>query len=214
MVQYTNNVYQLFALQSAPGDLPTDGTAWGLVPAFDAYIPYEQSGQTAFTVVESVWSANPKVTTRGNELNWWLSDKGIQVMTPMAYAWVQYRIRCPKLGGMPFRADVAYAAGAQVYFSSAACPGNFYTAVTATNAGDTPVAQPAEWAVVAIPRIFHRYLVLGMAADWEKDLSGQNEAGRAAAMAAQAIAADELDEVKSLYVGQMGQRVKTIVRTR
>lgn len=212
-VQFIGNVYQLFAL-TATGDLPTDAASWGLIPPFDAYVPYEQGGQTPFTVVEGVFSANPKITTRGNTLNSFLSDRGVQVKTPIAYAWIQFRLRCPKLNGNYFRADTAYAAGQTMYFSSALTNGNFYQALMATTAGDTPETAAAKWNVVVIPRIFHRYLVLGMAADWGKDFSGANLAARSASMAGQEMAQDELDEVKSLYVGQMGQRVKTEVRTR
>jgi hypothetical protein len=212
-VQYAGNVYQLYAA-TVTGDLPTDLTNWGLVVPFDAYVPYEQSGQIPFTVVEECFSANPRTSTRGNVINWFLSERGAQVMTPINYAWVQYRLRCPKLQGSMYRADTGYTPGQTMYFSSANTPGNFYTCLAATQPGNTPETAPTLWAVIAIPRIFHRFLVLGMAADWEKDLSGANSAAMPATLAAQQIAMAELDDVKSLYVGQMGQRVKTLVRTR
>lgn len=212
-VWYMGNIYQLFAL-TATGILPTDPTSWGLIPPFDAYVPFEQTGFTPFTVVEGVFSANPRTTTRGNTLNYFLSERGVQVMTAIPYAWIQFRLRCPKLNGDMFRSDTAYPAGAGMYFINTATPGNFYTARVTTSAGDTPETAPAKWCVVKLPRIFHRYLVLGMAADWEKDLTGANLGARSAAVTADQIAQAELDDVKSLYVGQMGQRVKTEVQTR
>ena len=212
-VQYAGNVYQLFAL-TATGDLPTDPANWGYIAPFDAYVPYEQLGQTAFTVVENCYSANPRTTTRGNIINYFLSERGVQVSTPIAFAWIQFRVRCPKLNGQIFNAGTAYTVGSPMYYASANVPGNFYTAVVTTTAGDTPETAPAKWAVIEIPRIFHRFLVIGMAADWEKDLTGQTEQGKSASLAAQQIAAGELDDVKSLYVGQMGQRLKTEITTR
>jgi hypothetical protein len=212
-VQYTNNVYQLFA-STATGVLPTVAAAWGLVPPFDAYVPYEQTGQTAFTIVEGVFSSNPRITTRGNGLNYFLSERGVQVLTPIAFAWIQFRIRSPKLNGRPFNGEATYAAGNQMYYSSSTTPGNFYTCLTATAAGETPDTTAAKWSVVQIPRMFHRYLVLGIAADWERDLNPAEDAQQRASAAAFALAQQELDELKSLYVGQMGQRVKTEVRTR
>ena len=212
-VQYCGNVYQLFAA-SVTGDLPTDAANWGLVPPFDAYVPYEQTGQIAFTVVEECFSANPRTSTRGNVVNWFLSERGVEVLTPISFVWIQYRTRCPKLNGSLFSATTAYAAGAQMYYSSATLAGNFYTALTSTTAGDTPDSAPSEWSVVPLPRIFHRYLVLGMAADWNKYTVGTDPEAEEPTMDLQAMANAELDDVKSLYVGQMGQRVKTLVRTR
>lgn len=212
-LQYGGNVYQLFA-STAQGILPTNTGSWGLIPPFDAYVPYEQAGQSAFSIVEECFSANPRTTTRGNTLNYFLSERGVQVLTPIAYAWIQFRLRCPKLNGDMFRADICYPVGQGMYFSSATTPGNFYTAMATTSAGDTPETAAGKWCLVKIPRIFHRYLVMGMAADWEKDLTGENIAARSAAITAQEIAQAELDDVKSLFVGQMGQRVKTQIRTR
>jgi hypothetical protein len=212
-VNYIGNIYQLFTVSST-GNLPTDTANWGIINPFNAYVAYEQTGQTPFSIVEGAWSANPAVSTRGNELNWWLSADGVQIATPISYAWVQFRLRSPKLNGNLFRADIAYTASAQMYYSSAATPGNFYTAATATSAGDTPDSAPDKWTAVALPRAFHRYLVLGMAADWEK-FEGEDEPnGLQTAMALDALAQAELDDTKSLFVGQMGQRIKTQIRTR
>jgi len=212
-VQYQGNVYQLFAL-TATGDLPTDTANWGLIPPFDSYVPYEQTSQTPFTVVEEVYSANPRITTRGNTLNYFLSERGVQVVTPIAFAWIQFRLRCPKLNGLNYSASTTYAAGAQFYYSSAATPGNFFTVNSTMTAGDTPDSAPGEFTVVGIPRIFHRYLVLGMAADWFKDEAKKNpELGQQMGLY-QAQADAELEDAKSSYVAQMGQRMKTQVRTR
>lgn len=199
---------------SVTGILPTDSLCWGVVNAFDSYVAYEQTGFTPFTIVEGAFSSNPATTTRGNELNWWLSENGVQVATQISYAWIQFRLRSPILNGNLFRADTVYQAGTQIYYSSATAPGNFYTANNATNAGDTPESVPASWSVVALPRMFHRYLVLGMAADWER-FEGEDEPnGLQTAMSLDALAQNELDDIKTLYVGQMGQRIKTQVQTR
>ncbi len=212
-VSYAGNVYQLF-VATATGVLPTVTTSWGLVPPFDAYVPYEQGGQTAFTVVEECFSANPKTTTRGSPIDYFLSERGVQVLTKIGYAWVQYRIRSPKLNGAVYSSTATYAAGSQVYYSSAVTPGNFYNVVTTTTAGQTPDTNAAKFAVVPLPRIFHRYLVLGMAADWAKYIVGTNPEAEAQTTLLQGLAKEELDDVKSLYVGQMGQRQKTQVATR
>ena len=211
--QYAANVYQLFAA-TATGVLPTDGTQWGLIPPFEPTVLYAQTGQTPMGIVEECFSANPNTTTRGNTLDWKLTEKGVNVMTRIAYAWIQFRRQCPKLNGTVLDPSATYAAGQQVYFSSATTPGNFYTALALTTAGQTPDNTPTSWTVIELPRIFHRYLVLGMAADWQKYVVGTNPEAEPQAQLAQAMAEEELQETKSTFVGQMGQRTKTQIRTR
>jgi hypothetical protein len=187
-----------------------------LIVPFDAYVSYTQPGLNALGTVTAAYTANPRVTTRGHELNWSLSDNGVQVHSPCPFVWLDYRLRCVKLSGDIWRGDLGYAAGVQVYYSSPVTPDNFYTCVTATNAAESPDTTPAKWLVVAIPRIFHKYLVLGTAADWLKSgLNASNttqELQQAQMMLGLAQAA--LDDQKALLVGQQGQRVKTQVVTR
>lgn len=215
-VCYAGNWYQLYVAGPVTGVLPTDATQWGLLVAFDAYVDYEQAGLTALGIVAAAWSANPRTTTRGNELNWNLSERGVQILTPHPYAWIDYRIRCPKLSGELFAGDKAYASGATMYYSSDATPGNFYTANQATAAGDSPDTASAKWDVVQLPRIFHKYLVLGIAADWAKNnlRAAEGSPAGAEAQLLLGLAQAALDDQKSLLVGQQSQRVKTVVRTR
>lgn len=215
-VGYGGQLYQMYAATATAGTLPTDTTKWGLLVPFDAYVSYTQSGQTAIGIVQTVTTANPRVTTRGHEVNWTLSDRGIQVHMPCPFVWTDYRARCVKLAGEIFAGDKVYATGATMYFSSASTPGNFYSAVTATTAGDSPDTAAAKWAVVMIPRIFHKYLVLGIAADAMKAGlgGGQNEFQRAEAQLLLGLAQAALEDQKTLLVGQQSQRVATVVVTR
>ena len=209
-VGYAGQIWQMYAATAIAGTLPTDTTVWGLIVAFDAYVNYEQAGLNAIGIVNAAFSANPKTTTRGHELNWSLSDRGVQVHTPVPYLWLDYRLRCPKIGGNIFAGDKVYQPGDQMYFSSANTPGNFYTAAVTTTAGDSPDTAAAKWTVLAIPRIFHKYLVLGMAGDFAP--------GGAAALPEKQLflelAQAALEDQKSLLVGQQGQRIKTVVVTR
>ena len=205
-VTYAGQYYQLY-VTTATGVLPTDTSKWGLLTSFDAYVAYEQTGKTAIGVVGAAYSANPRVTTRGVEVSWNLSERGIQVRAPLAYVWTDYRIRCPKLSGDIWVGDKIYTVGQQIYYSSAATPGNFYTCATTTAAGESPESAADKWAVVEIPRIFHKYLVLGMAAD-----APGNDPQTMGTLIA--LAGGALDDQKSLLVGQQSQRIKTVVETR
>lgn len=210
-VQYGDNVYQLYAATSTIGQPPTDTSKWGLLVPFDKYIPYEQTGQTAIGIVAAAWTASPRVTTRGTELNWSLSENGVQILSAVNFTWLDYRIRCPRLSGDLFSGTATYASGDQIYFSSASTPGNFYIANANTTAGQSPDTTAAKWDVVPLPRLFHKYLVYGMAADWLRGPGGGdiNEWTR---MEAEADAC--IQDQKTLLVGQQSQRVKTVVRTR
>lgn len=210
-VSYADQVYQVFVAGPITGVLPTDNTQWALLTNFDQYVLYGQPGKTAIGIVAAAWNLNPRTTTRGIELNWNLSDVGVQISSPNAFAWLDYRIRCPKLTGDMFDTTATYASGDQVYFSSASTPGNFYTANTATAAGESPDSQPAKWDVIQIPRNFHKPLVHGIAADWIKGPGGGSPEDLAEQLA---LAQAALDDQKSLYVGQQSQRIKTVVRTR
>lgn len=211
-VEYGDQVYQLFVAGPVTGVLPTDTTQWALLVPFDKYVPYEQTGKTALGVVTAAWSANPRTTTRGNELNWFLSENGVQILTPINYAWLEYRTRCPVINGESFDATVSYPIGAQIYYKSATKAGNFYTqdGVTPTTPGWSPDTVLV-WDVVQIPRIFHKYLVHALAADWLRGPGGGSADDAAMQME---IAAAALEDQKSLLVGQQSQRVKTLVRTR
>jgi hypothetical protein len=216
-VGYAGQLWQVYAaVGTVAGQLPTDTSAWGLLVPFDAYVNYEQSGQNAIGIVNAAYSANPRTTTRGHELNWSLSDRGVQVHTPVPYLWLDYRLRCPKIYGGLFAGDVPYAAGKVMYFSSNNTPGNFYTAAVLTTAGDSPDTAATKWTVLAIPRFFHKYLVLGMAADWAKSglNAGENSQELQEAQMLMADAQAALEDQKSLIVGQQSQRVKTVVVTR
>jgi hypothetical protein len=210
-VQYGDQIYQLFVAGPVTGVLPTDSTQWGLLTPFDKFVPYEQTGETALGLVTAAWSANPKTTTRGNELNWNLSENGVQILTPINFAWLEYRIRCPKLAGDIYDATAQYAAGQSVYFSSASTPGNFYTATSNNLPTFSPESSPGTWGILSIPRIFHKYLVHGAAADWLRGPGGGSAEDVAEQMA---IADAALEDQKSLLVGQQSQRIKTVVRTR
>ena len=86
-----------------------------------------------------------------------------------------------------------YTAGQQVYYDSNAGPGNFYTATTTTNAGDTPDTQPSKWSMVQIPYIFRQYLIEGGFADW---LASDGQLDKANAREGMCMAALELEADK------------------
>lgn len=188
------------------------GTAfWAELIPFVRYVAYEQDGYTALGSVVAVYESNPHITTRAKAAKWMLTNDGVLVRSAVGSVWVEYRLRCPVLSGDAYDATATYAAGQQVYFADDSTAGNFYTALSATTAGQSPATHPALWQVVELPRAFHKPMVHAIAADWIRGPGG-GEPNDAAVELAVAISA--LEDQKSLLVGQQGQRLKTQIQTR
>ena len=213
-VYYRGNTFQCHTATTA-GTLPSNTSYWGQRHEFQREISYTQSGQTEIGLVAAVTNYNPRIHTRGTELNWQLTSTGIVVKGDASSAWVSFRERCPKLIGDTFDADTAYLVGQQVYYAGTSGSteerGNFYDCVTATSAGETPLSAPSKWAKVELPRIFHKPLVQGMASAWVRGPGGGT---LEEAMAYESYAQAALEDQKTLVVGQQSQRVKTVVMTR
>jgi len=208
-VSYAGRNYQCHT--ASTGNTPTDTNYFGELIEFDRYVSYTQTGQTAIGLVETVTNSNPRIHTTYNELNWSLSQNGVQVKDAAASVWITFRVRCHKLIGDEFDVTEAYAVGDQVFYTGGAERGNFYECATATSANQTPTSEPSKWTLLEIPRIFHKPLVHGMASSWVRGPGGGT---LEESMAYEAYATAALDDQKTLVVGHQSQRVKTVVMTR
>jgi hypothetical protein len=93
-------------------------------------------------------------------------------------AWLEYQMAPPRLAGDPYVGANAYVAGDQVYFdtisgSGSISPvtgrtqqGNFYEALDAVAAGESPTNAPTKWKLLQIPDQFSRYLPRACMADY------------------------------------------------
>ena len=208
----TTDRYYILHTAAVAGTLPTDTTKWGILTDFDPYVAYAQTGNTAIGSVFTVYSKNPKTTTRLDELDWFLSENGVQLVSNVNQVWLEYRIRTPLVYGDNYSSTTVYTAAlAQIYYSSttAGYRGNFYDCITTTSAGDSPESAAAKWSVVSVPLIFQRYLELGGHADYLRH-TGQPE--KADAMEALAVA--HLSDQSQLLVGQQGQGSRPLVLSR
>lgn len=185
----TDLFYQAYT--STTGNAPTDTTKWCAIAEFDRYIRYLQQGFTEFSEagVVRVTNYNPRTRRDAREQPWFLSETGVQVTVDVPYVWVDFKLVCPRLTGAVFSAAATYAVGQQVYYSSDAFRGNFYTCVEVTAAGESP-ENSVRWEIVLIPRRFEGYLIQGAYADWLPG-DGQNEKKRGEAMEAMGLLAAE-----------------------
>lgn len=156
------------------GVLPINTSLWGILTVFDRYVGFAQTGYTALGDVLEVWNTNPRAHRSALELDFELSQNGVQIAESATSVWLRYRIRVPRLSGTTYSATATYAAGNQIYYSSATTAGNFYDCLTLTTAGQNPDNTATKWSVVQIPRIFEMYLKWGAYADWLVG-DGQND---------------------------------------
>lgn len=176
------------------GTLPSDTAAWGVLTAFDKYVGYEQTGQTAVGEVRDVYSKDPAVHRNFATCNWTLSRNGVQVPDGPAIVWLEFRTRFKPLTGDDYSASAAYAVGDQILFNSAGSVKNFYTCVTATSAGESPNTADTKWAIIEIPYLFQPYLVAGAFSDF-LTMDGQVDKAAAQNLIADEYMADALQKL-------------------
>lgn len=159
-----NDKYYKSHTATSTGTLP-NSTMWTEVPLFDAYIAYEQSWETnKVGNVVGVYNGNPFITKTSDNLNFFLSNNGIQVPNAPDRIWVQYRKRVPDITHTAHDAAKSdYALGDVVKYPASGAAFDLYECATAATT-ETPGAH-ADWTLVEIPYIFKDYISSGAAAD-------------------------------------------------
>jgi len=195
------NFYQRIVNTGAPDEqwIPAN---WGLLTVFERNVSFNQPwAANSIGEIMGAWDADPRVTTKLVKMPFVLDQDGAQFVqlrntfnygwmpasTNFSYVWILYRLQRPFLLGDAWNAALSYLAGAQVYYVSAAGPGNFYTVTTATTPGQNPDTTPASFAMVQIPYIFRQYLIEGGLADYLMANGDQQGSAAREAMAQQAL---------------------------
>jgi hypothetical protein len=191
------------------GNLPTVTNFWGVLAEFDRYVAYEQTGFIALGHVLNAYQRNPRIFSNPEEVDFVLSENGVQIIDSVTGVWLRFRLKTPQLTGGVWSASATYAVGAQVYYSSATLAGNFYDCIEATSAGQSPDTHAAKWSIVEIPRIFQRYLEHGAYADY-LTAEGQNEKAPLESKRAEMMLAQQ----SFVLANQQQQRQRTVVLTR
>ena len=99
--------------------------------------------------------------------------------TPIPTYYLWYRKRCPEFTGESYSASASYSENDQVLFTSTDGTQDFWEAVAATVAGQSPDTNPDLWEKLDIPYAFLDYCVYSSFADW---LMVEGQAGKASAM--------------------------------
>lgn len=139
-----------------------DSTKFGILTNFDPYVGYEQTSQTAFSVVRNVWNGNFRTTRPAARLPWEYDERGVRLtgtVVPSSVS-VQFRKRCPSWKGSDWSNGVL-ATGITRYYSSTTdgFDGDFYTTLSATLAADSPEVAPTKWTKIQIPSFLSDFAV-------------------------------------------------------
>jgi hypothetical protein len=155
--------YQCHTANTSSGTLTPDATAgnerWGALTPFERYVDFLQPGKTAIGDVFDVKDSNPRVNKLWNSLAKETLEDRVYVAANVKRAWIDFRLRRPKLTGDFFDDTAIYAAGAQVYFTPAGGVGNFYDCLDTTAAGESPETDADLWALVELPQAFEGHLI-------------------------------------------------------
>lgn len=183
----TNAYYQCHTAHTSSGTLVPDATSsnerWGVLTPFQRYIDHAQSWETNLIgTVFDLKDADPRVNRRWESIPRRTQQDRTYALEAATFCWVEFRLRRPRLTGTFYDATAAYAVGDQVYFTTSAGVGNFYTCTATASAGDTPATDTDKWSIVEIPLPFEGYLI--QAAFAKLMVSEEDAARKAGAMAA------------------------------
>ena len=156
-VTFLSSYYQCIA--ESTGNDPTTGY-WGQLIEFVRLVAYEQPGQTPLGEVYKAWDMNPQVHPNAHEINKLITAAGVIVWGTLPVVWLQIRRRAPFWIGPVWNAKAVYGSGAAVYYN-----GDFYQALAATLAGESPTTTPGKWQILAMPYVFRNAVPQAVYAD-------------------------------------------------
>jgi hypothetical protein len=140
-----------------------DSTKFGILTPFNAYVGYEQSGQTAFTHVLEIWNADYRTATSKYPLQWEYDELGVRLTAAQvpASCWLRFRQRPHNWRAADYSAGATYAVDDQIYYASGtgAFEGDFWKCLTATTAGQNPSTHAAKWSKLSIPAFLADFAV-------------------------------------------------------
>jgi hypothetical protein len=162
--------YYILTAASSTGNLPTDTDYWSPIPDLDAYIPLDQADETPIGTVRTVWTAHP-TTGYAQKLAFRITTRGIEFFSSLSVVpsvWVEFKTVLPAWTGAVWSNGATYAADTVVLFpgTTLGYEGDYYTCVSVTTAGQSPLTHPAKWSKVEFPDYLARAVAFGAYSDW------------------------------------------------
>jgi hypothetical protein len=162
-----------------------------------------------------VYTENPLAKTNIKEVQFRIYDNGserkIVFINNPGDCWVEYKVKKPYIFGDPYKNDIVYRTGAQVFFdteseSGSLSPqmgrgyrGNFYNCISDTTVGTKPTSTGGanKWQKVDIPYFMAAYLPRAVHADWLRS-EMQLDVARLAEEEAEMVLTEEISKVTKL----------------
>jgi hypothetical protein len=131
----------------------------------DAFVGYEQDGETGFSLVTEVWNANFRINPAAKRVRWEYDDRGVRIIDTLipGTVWLQLYLRCPRLSGDTWSATETYLAGRMLYFESTTqdFEGDYWLVLDTTAAGESPITAPEKFSRSEIPEFLAEFIVQG-----------------------------------------------------
>jgi hypothetical protein len=160
--------YYLALDTTAASDEPGTSVLWEEMADEDveAYVAYEQEGETGFSLVTEVWDKNFRTDPTAVKLRWEYDDRGVRLLDTAslpASVWLYIYTRCPRWAGADWSASSTYAAGKVLYFTSDEqdFEGDFWLVLDTTAAAESPFTTPAKFSRLEIPDFMGDFIVAG-----------------------------------------------------
>ena len=104
----TGRFYQCHT--ASTGNLPSSTSYWGVLAAFDPYVPPIQTGFTTIGRVVGVFAENPRAFAGAPMLPWRRSEVGVQVYTEQPSVWIEFQVRPHRFTGTAWSSTATYTA--------------------------------------------------------------------------------------------------------
>jgi len=146
---------------------PGASIKWDVLAAaeLEAYIEYEQDGETGFTFVTNVWDSNFRTNPRAKVLRWEYDDRGVRLLgqTLPTTVWVNLYRRCPRWFGDTWSSAFTYSAGRMLYFTAFTqdYEGDYWLVLDTTAAAESPITAPTKFARLEIPNFLGEFIIAG-----------------------------------------------------
>lgn len=161
------------------------------------------------------YTSNPLSTTNVKEVQFRIYDNGttrkIVFVNNPEDAWIEYKVKKPTIFGDPYKNDIVYRAGAQVFFDTESESGglapamgrgykaNFYNCISDTTPGTKPtsVGGATKWQKVEIPYFMGSYIPRAVYSDWLRS-EMQIDLARMAEEEAEIALTEEISKITKL----------------
>jgi hypothetical protein len=150
---------------------PSHSQYWEIPAQFDAFVAYEQPGQTKIVDVVGVYCTNPRVASFLDPLKYKLSDNGIQVHGAPSKVWVEFNPPAPEFSSDYWSSTKEYKAGEGVFdepWENLSGTGECYKCIS-PHKNQQPDKKSPFWELIEFPHVLSAFVTRAVAADFLRE---------------------------------------------